>query len=375
MSLLRSEWRGDEGKPVHDGTDHRGSEGAPGGHEGAGTGPEVRNQRVHVLPVEGEVRGHGGERGATAEGARGREPEAETPGRGSDAGQPGLEGGAGKKVVTTPQRRSAVEFVREDFSISQRRACRLIGISESTIRYISTRDGCEELRSRLRILAEGRPRWGYRRLHGLRRREGAKVNHKRVYRLYREEGLAVRRRRRKRVSAGVRGPLPEASKPTERWLMDFVADGLGNGRVFRTFNVVDDFTRECLAIEVDTSLGGERVVRVLDRICDESGPPKVLVMDNGPEFTGHALDRWAYERGVKLHFIQPGKPVQNAYIESFNGKFRDECLNEHWFTSLNDATTEIEVWRNDYNRVRPHSSLDDLTPEEYKQRQAGLRAF
>jgi putative transposase len=267
-----------------------------------------------------------------------------------------------------------VEFVREDLSISQRRACRLIGISESTIRYVSTRDGCEALRSRLRTLAEQRTRWGYRRLHVLLRREGVEANHKRVYRLYREEGLAVRRRRRKRVWSGVRVPLQEASRPNERWSMDFMADGLGNGRVFRTLNVVDDFTRECLAIEVDTSLGGERVCRVLDRICEESGPPAVLVMDNGPEFTGHALDRWAYERGVKLHFIQPGKPVQNAYVESFNGHFRDECLNEHWFTSLNDARREIEVWRNDYNCVRPHSSLGDLTPDEYK-RQAGLRAF
>jgi putative transposase len=157
--------------------------------------------------------------------------------------------------------------------------------------------------------------------------------------------------------------------------MDFVLDALADGRVFRTLNVVDDFTRECLAIEVDTSLGGERVARVLDRICEDRGRPATVVTDNGPEFTSRALDGWAYDRGVKLHFIQPGKPVQNAYVESFNGKFRDECLNEHWFTSLAVARAHIEIWRDDYNRVRPHSSLDDLTPQEYNLRQAGLRAF
>jgi putative transposase len=278
-------------------------------------------------------------------------------------------------VVTTLQRRSAVELVTDELSISQRRACRLIGIGESTVRYVSRRDRCEELRARLRELAQQRTRWGYRRLHVLLDREGIRVNHKRLYRLYREEGLAVRKRRRKRAAWGARAPMPIALDPNLRWSMDFMADALADGRVFRTLNIVDDFTRECLAIEVDTSLGGDRVVRVLDRICQERGRPTTLVMDNGPEFTGRALDSWAYQHGVKLHFIQPGKPVQNAYVESFNGKFRDECLNEHWFTSLADAQAQIDIWRDDYNRVRPHSSLDDLTPEEYGQRQAGLRAL
>ncbi len=153
--------------------------------------------------------------------------------------------------------------------------------------------------------------------------------------------------------------------------MDFMVDCLSDGRVFRTLNIVDDFTRECRAIEVDTSIGGARVARVLDQLVLEHGQPTTLLMDNGPEFTGHVLDAWAYERGVALRFIQPGKPVQNAYVESFNGKFRDECLNEHWFVSLTDAREKIDVWRDDYNRVRPHSSLGDLTPEEYT-RQFGV---
>jgi putative transposase len=267
-----------------------------------------------------------------------------------------------------------VDIVRGELPISQRRACRLIGIGESTVRYVSRRDACEGLRSRLRTLAQQRPRWGYRRLHVLLRREEVKINHKRLYRLYREEGLAVRRRRRQRVTAEARVPLPMSFAANERWSMDFVSDALADSRVFRTLNVVDDYTRECLAIEVDTSLGGTRVTRVLDRISEKRGLPGMIVMDNGPEFTSRALDAWAYERGVKLHFIEPGKPIQNAYVESFNGRFRDECLNEHWFTSLGDARVHIEAWRNDYNQVRPHSSLDDLTPQEYNLRQAGLRA-
>ena len=211
-------------------------------------------------------------------------------------------------------------------------------------------------------LAAERPRFGYRRLHVLLVREGWAVNHKRIQRMYREEKLAVRRKRRKRVAQTARRPkvLPEG--PNERWSMDFMADSLATGRGFRTFNVVDDFTRECLAIEVDTSLSGERVTRVLDRVIEQRGKPLSLVMDNGPEFAGRALDAWAYERGIQLDFIRPGKPIENCFVESFNGKFRDECLNQHWFTSLRDARLEIAAWRLDYNRVRPHSSLGQLPP-------------
>jgi putative transposase len=203
------------------------------------------------------------------------------------------------------------------------------------------------------------------------RREGVRVNHKRVYRLYRAEGLAVRRKKRKRIAEEIRTVPPPPATPNQRWSMDFMEDWLAAGRRFRTLNVVDDFTRRCAAIEVDTSLSGTRVGRVLDRAIAEHGKPEVIVVDNGPEFSGKALDVWAFERGVQLHFIRPGKPIENAYVESFNGKFGDEWLNQTWFLDLDDARSKIEAWRRDYNAVRPHSSLGNLTPNEYAERQAG----
>lgn len=192
------------------------------------------------------------------------------------------------------------------------------------------------------------------------------MNHKRVYRLYREEGLTVRRRRRKRVSREARLPLPAPVGPNELWSLDFMSDALAWGRRIRLLCVIDAFTRESLAIEVDTSLPAWRVAQVLDRLIVGRGQaPVEIVMDNGPELTSRALDQWAYERGVRLHFIDPGKPQQNAFIESFNGRFRDECLNEHWFLTLADAQRITEDWRVDYNRNRPHTSLGNLTPLEF----------
>ena len=191
------------------------------------------------------------------------------------------------------------------------------------------------------------------------------MNHKRVYRLYREDGLSLRRRRRHRRAPGLRLPLPVPRRANQRWSMDFVADRLADGRRLRVLTIVDDGTRECPAMEVDTSLPGARVVRVLDRLADSRGLPEWVVLDNGPEFTGTAVDRWAPAHGVRLHFIEPGKPVQNAFVESFNGKFRDECLNEAWFLTLSEAQQAIEVWRQDYNTVRPHSALGDATPAEF----------
>lgn len=193
------------------------------------------------------------------------------------------------------------------------------------------------------------------------------MNHKRVYRLYREEGLSVPKRKRKRVARRQRLPLLFPLAPDRLWSLDFVEDTLSWGRKFRLLTIVDAFSRESLAIEVDTSLSGQRVARVLERVAAERGAtPEVIVLDNGPELTSRALDQWAYERGVLLHFIEPGKPQQNGYIESFNGKFRDECLNEHWFRSLPHARRIIEEWRVDYNVNRPHSSLGNLTPEEFR---------
>lgn len=204
------------------------------------------------------------------------------------------------------------------------------------------------------------------------RRSGLKINHKRVQRLYREEGLALRRRKRRKRACTLRVPMPLAARPNQHWSMDFVSDALANGRKIRALTVVDDYTRECPAIEVDTSLNGVRVARVLDRLAATHGLPKVIRTDNGPEFAGQALNAWAYSRGVKLDFIRPGKPTDNSYVESFNGKFRDECLNENWFENLPEARLVIENWRKNYNGKRPHSSLGQLTPGEFADRSRAM---
>lgn len=242
----------------------------------------------------------------------------------------------------------------------------MIGLERATLRYQALpRVDEAELRQRLRALAVERPRFGYRRLHVLLRREGLGVNHKRVYRLDCAEGLAVRRRKRKRV-AGPRGASESiVTGPDQRWSLDFMSDALAQGRRLRLLGVLDVFTWEALAIEVDTALPSLRVVRILDRIIVEWGAqPMEIVLDNGPELTSRVLDQWADEHQVQLRFIAPGKPVQNAFTESFNGRLRDECLNQHWFVNLSDARRTIEAWRQDYNRQRPHSSLVYQTPEE-----------
>ncbi len=252
-----------------------------------------------------------------------------------------------------------------DFRRSQRQACRLIGLSRSTCRYRYRRPGDEGLREKLRELAQRRPRFGYRRLGIFLRRDGYRINHKRLLRLYRSEGLLLPRKRpKKRLWQRPRPFLP-AIRPNERWSMDFVQDRLQSGRRFRILTIVDDYTRQWKAAIVDTSIGGVRVVRLLEEIAGETGLPSVIVSDNGPEFTSRAFLAFCERRGIDLRFIQPGKPTQNAYVESFNGKFRQECLDTHWFTTLDDARRAIEVWRIDYNEVRPHSSLADRTPAEF----------
>jgi len=268
-------------------------------------------------------------------------------------------------MVSPIARREAVGWLQTR-GTSLRRSCRVIGLSTATWRYQrQTTATNARVLARLHAHAAERARFGYRRLHVLLEREGIVVNHKRVHRLYRAAGLQVRRRRRKHLTRAERVPLPRPSQPRERWSMDFTVDTLADGRGFRTLNIVDDFTRECLAIEVDRSLPGLRVARVLDRLHATVGLPQSIVVDNGPEFAGRTLDEWAYARGVSLRFIRPGKPIENAYVESFNGKFRDECLNENWFVNLVDAKAVIERWRIDYNTVRPHSSLNDATPHAF----------
>lgn len=270
--------------------------------------------------------------------------------------------------MTTEQRRHVVTHLQAAFLVSARRACRLVGLSRSRWHYRRRRQGHPQLRARLCELAQLRPRWGYQRLHLLLRREGRCVNHKLVLRLYREEGLAVTRRRRQKRVATPRVPLPAPRQANERWSMDFVRDALGDGRSFRCLTIVDDCTRECPAIEVAPSLPALRVIQVLERLAHRRGLPRCIVCDNGPEFAGRALDVWAHQRGVALQFIRPGKPVENAFIESFNGRFRDECLSTAYFTSLADAQRTIEAWRRDYNDARPHSGLAGCTPTEYSQR-------
>lgn len=265
-------------------------------------------------------------------------------------------------------KREAVRHAQERHGLSQRRACWLVGCNRNSARHISKRGDDTALRAALKQLAEKKPAWGYRMLHGALRLEGWHFNHKKVHRLYREEKLALRKKSKKRLKCENRGEVAAATRPGQRWTMDFVHDTLADGRSFRTLNLTDTFTRQCLGQEVDTSLSGKRAVRLLDRAVVERGLPDEIQMDNGPEFRSKALDLWAYENKVKLAFIEPGKPTQNGHIESFNGRFRAECLNQEWFGSLPQAREMIETWRISYNSTRPHSSLGYLPPDVWTQK-------
>lgn len=255
--------------------------------------------------------------------------------------------------------------------MSERRACKLAGCDRMTARYRSRRPDDPRLRERLVAIARERRRFGYRRLHVMLRREGFVVNHKRVFRIYREEGLKVKKRGGRKRALGTRSPMPPAAAANDRWSLDFVADQFVCGRRFRILAIYDDATRECLAAVADTSLSGLRTARELDRLVLWRGRPKSVVSDNGTELTSNAILSWAAERRVDWHYIDPGKPIQNAFIESFNSRLRDEFLNETLFTSLGQATIALEDWRRDYNRVRPHSRIGWKTPAEYA---AELRA-
>ena len=249
--------------------------------------------------------------------------------------------------------------------MSERRATRLLGVDRSAVRYKRKRKDDTAERQLLRELAGERRRFGYRRLREMARRRGVVMNLKKVYRLYREEGLMVRRRRGRKRAIGTRAPLRKAVRPNEIWVLDFVSDALESGRRFRVLNVEDQFTRRGLAAEVDTSLPGARVTRVLDRLVTTWGRPAMIVSDNGTELTSNAMLQWAAINHVEWHYIAPAKPMQNGYMESFNGKLRDECLNEHVFASLAEARAIIEAWRLDYNGTRPHASLGYATPDEF----------
>jgi putative transposase len=257
-----------------------------------------------------------------------------------------------------------VDEIRTLAPLSERQACKLVDVSQSSYRYRCRTTGRDDaLRARLTALAQKYPRFGYRRLWVLAAKDEP-VNHKRVHRLYREAGLSLRRKKRKSL-ARQRVATLEPKGMNQEWAMDFVTDSLASSRHVRVLTVVDMFTRECLALEVDTSIGSLRVTRVLERIIEQRGAPQRIRSDNGPEFTSRAYLAWAVGKKIEPVHIRPGKPIENAYVESFNGRLREECLNVSWFRNLFDARRKIEAWREHYNTERPHSALDYRTPNEF----------
>ena len=268
-------------------------------------------------------------------------------------------------MVTPVVKRQAVAHLCQTFEVSQRRACNVIGADRTSMRYRSLRPSDVELRQRLRELAAVRRRFGYRRLLILLRRDGIRLNHKKLRRLYAEERLQVRRRGGRKRALGMRSPITLPAGPNQRWSLDFVSDTLIDSRRFRVLAVVDDFTRECLALVADTSISGVRVGRELDAIIIKRGRPAMIVSDNGSELTSTAILRWSQTADVAWHFIAPGKPQQNAFVESFNGRLRDELLNETLFTSLAQARHLLALWLDDYNTIRPHSAIGNMPPALY----------
>ncbi len=252
--------------------------------------------------------------------------------------------------------------------MSERRVCGLLDIDRSSYRYRPRPNRNEELCARLRELAAQHPRYGYRRLGALLRREGRRVNHKKVERLYRQQGLALQRRRRKRLARGARPSATAPERANQLWSLDFVSDTTAQGRGLRLLTVVDAYTRECLVIETDTSLTARRVTAALERVLDERPQPQKIRTDNGPEFRSRWFQSWCHQRGIRLDYIEPGKPMQNGIIESFNGRLRDECLNTNWFRNLRHARLTVAAWRNHYNQLRPHSALGYRTPNEFAHR-------
>jgi putative transposase len=267
--------------------------------------------------------------------------------------------------VKPAQKRTLVEFLQVGFQIGRRKACALVRLNRSTAYYRSRAKDQSALKIRLRDLAASRVRYGYRRLHVLLLREGWQINHKRVYRIYQQEGLSLRLKRPKKRVSAARVPCPPANAPNERWSMDFMTDRLADGRRFRVLTLVDNFSRVSPAVEVDFSLTGEKVVSVLSRLAEAGSTPKILHVDNGPEFVSKALDAWAHKNGVHLEFSRPGKPTDNPFIESFNGKLRTECLHQNWFASLGEAKEKLEQHRKEYNTNRPHTALGYKTPEQH----------
>ncbi|WP_443026492.1 IS3 family transposase [Sphingomonas sp. HMP6] len=281
-----------------------------------------------------------------------------------------------KKMVTPAAKREAVAHLQTALGMSERRACAVVGADRKSMRYRSCRADDGDLRSRLRELAQQRRRFGYRRLHILLRRDGMTINRKKTQRLYREEGLTVRRRKGRKRAVGARAPAPVLALPNQRWSLDFVHDQMATGRRFRILNIVDDVTRECLRAVLDTSISGKRVVRELGDLIAERGAPRMIVSDNGTELTSNAVLAWSGDACVEWHYIAPGKPTQNGFVESFNGRMRDELLNETLFFTVRQARSILAHWVDDYNTERPHSSLGYATPAAFaadlEKQRAGL---
>jgi putative transposase len=268
-------------------------------------------------------------------------------------------------VVTPDGRRQAVAYLCEAHGVSQRRECNVMQTDRSSVRYQSKRVNDNEQREAIKRISKERRRFGYRRINVMLQREGIHMNHKKLRRIYAEEQLQVRRRGGRKRALGMRRPMEVPDRPNQRWSLDFVSDAFTDGRRFRILTVVDDFSKENVLLVPDTSISGLRVTRELDQAFAERGMPRTIVSDNGTEFTSMAILKWVQDNGLDWHYIQPGKPTQNAFIESFNGKLRDECLNETLFASLSDAREELANWQDDYNNHRPHSSIGNLTPSEF----------
>ena len=268
-------------------------------------------------------------------------------------------------MVSSQAKRKAVYYLKEHLKISERKACELVEASRSTVRYRSLAKENKGLRERMIQVSLKYKSFGYRRIAEVLKREGWLVNHKRVYRLYAQESLKLRKRQRKRFTNRYREPLEKCSRPNERWAMDFMSDGLASGKKIRMLNIVDIFSRECPAILIGSSLPTYRVIETLEGLSFTRGLPRSITLDNGPEYTSKAIQKWAKEKGIELNYIPPGKPTKNGYIESFNGKIRQECLDQNLFLDLVEAQEIIEAWRVEYNEERPHSSLGYLTPAEF----------
>lgn len=356
-------WRTqDEAETIHRRTDHQGPAGALIWHESRRYLPRIGHRGSDVLSLEVQIWRHGRIRSEASQGSGGREQQTQKDARRTDVGECSHQGCTLKKVVKPAQRKQVVRHWVDQGWLSERKACQVAGISRSGLRYQCRRPDSEKaLKAALQEKATRYPRYGYLMLHGLLRNEGLVVNKKRTYRLYTEAGLQVRtKKRRKLIRPRVIMNLP--ARPNERWSMDFVHDQLACGRRFRVLNIVDDCSRECVGQVVDVSISGQRVARYLTELLAQRGRPRQIVCDNGTEFTSKAMFFWSRDQHIRLSFIQPGKPTQNAFVESFNGKFRDTCLNQHWFRSLDEARETIETWRRDYNEVRPHSSLGYQPP-------------